>query len=100
MYVEELQSQQHRRQLRMSVGVLCEGPGQPDNAVKSELVYGNRLGEQMDKLKKSQKRKRWQEEHQANFGYVRLTNGMHLSLSDEPNVFAPARAQAIRNTNS
>lgn len=71
--------------MRTSVGVLCEGPGQPDNAVKRELVYGNRLGEQVDKLKKCQKRKKWQEENLANFGYVRLTNGMHLSLSDEPN---------------
>jgi len=84
--------------MRTSVGVLCEGPGQPDNAVKRELVYGNRLGEEVDKLKKCQKRKKWQEENLANFGYVRLTNGMHLSLSDEPNVLAQVEELWNKNT--
>ena len=66
--------------------------------MKRELVYGNRLGEQVDKLKKCQKRKKWQEENLANFGYVRLTNGMHLSLSDEPNVLAPAQVEELLNS--
>jgi hypothetical protein len=56
------------------------------------------LGEQVDKLKKCQKRKKWQEENLANFGYVRLTNGMHLSLSDEPNVLAPAQVEELLNS--
>lgn len=29
---------------------------------------------------------KWKEDTAANFGYVRLTNGMHLSLNEEPNV--------------